>query len=196
MNILFVDVCVRGEISNTRKLCQAALETLETRYPQAQVERVDLNALRPEPLHPEYAQERSALHAANAFENPIYDFARQFAAADLIVIGAPYWDLSFPAVLKIYLERVCAVGVTFAYNADGSPYSLCKAEKLLYVSTAGGPVGEEYNLGFDYIRGLCEVFFGIKQLGCYLLDGLDAAEDPRPLVEKAERELRDMLREW
>lgn len=196
MNILFVDACVRGEISNTKKLCHAAIEELTTRYPDAKIQQVELNALRPEPLHPEHVETRSALHATDSYDHAIYDFARQFAQADQIIIGAPYWDLAFPAVLKIYLERVCAVGVTFAYRSDGSPYGLCKGEKLLYISTAGGPVREEYNMGFHYIKGLCQAFFGIKELSCFLLDGLDAAENPGERMEKGEAELRQMLRQW
>ena len=41
--------------------------------------------------------------------------------ADEIVIGAPYWDLSFPAALKTYLEHCCVCDVTFHYTQEGRP---------------------------------------------------------------------------
>ena len=31
-----------------------------------------------------------------------------------IVVAAPFWDLSVPAVLKVYIENISADGVTFA----------------------------------------------------------------------------------
>ena len=40
----------------------------------------------------------------------------------VIVIAAPYWDLSFPAVLKTYLEQINVLGVTFDYSDDGHEY--------------------------------------------------------------------------
>lgn len=195
MTILFVNACVRGEESKTLKLCRAALDELKQKYPQAQVREVNLNLDRPEPLHPELAQERSALHAAKDYNHPIFDYAKEFAAADQILIGAPYWDLSFPSVLKIYLERVCAVDVTFAYSPEGKPYSLCKATKLLYVTTAGGPVGD-YNLGYDYIKGLSDVFFGIQEVQCFDVRGLDMGVDVAALIAQGEEDIRKLIRSW
>jgi len=37
-----------------------------------------------------------ALIAAGSFDDPMFALARQFAAADEVVIAAPLWDLSFP----------------------------------------------------------------------------------------------------
>ena len=53
---------------------------------------------------------------------------KQFAAADVIVIAAPYWDLMFPAVLKTYLENITVTGITFCYSDQGRPQSMCKAK--------------------------------------------------------------------
>lgn len=192
MKILFVNACVRGEASSTLKLCRAALDALAEKYPKAVVTEVDLNLDRPEPLHPEQAEQRSALHAAKAFDHPIYGYARAFAAADLIVIGAPYWDLSFPSVLKVYIERICAVDVTFAYSSEGHPYGLCRADRLLYISTAGGPV-EGYNLGFDYIKALCDLFFGIPDVRCFMIPGLDMGGDIPTAIEAGKEQLRGLV---
>lgn len=195
MNILFVNACVRGEASNTLKLCRAALAALQEKYPEATISEVNLNKDRPEPLHPEAAEQRSALHAAKAYDHPIYAYAREFAAADKIVIGAPYWDLAFPAVLKIYLERICAVDVTFAYSAEGAPYGLCRSDQLLYISTAGGPV-EGLNLGFDYIKALCAAFFGIPEVRCFMIPGLDTGIDVPAAIRAGEEELRALVKAW
>ena len=42
----------------------------------------------------------------------MFDYANAMAQADMIVIAAPYWDMSFPASLKIFLEAASVVGIT------------------------------------------------------------------------------------
>lgn len=104
--------------------------------------------------------------------------AEQFAQADEIVVAAPYWDLSFPAILKVYLERICVSGVTFHYVGDQAE-GLCRAEKAVYVSTAGGYVGERH-LGEEYVRTLFQQMFGIPAFTTVRCEGLDIwGSDPR-----------------
>ena len=88
------------------------------------------------------------------------------------MIAAPYWDLSFPAVLKQYFEQINVLGVTFTYTPEGIPKGLCRAEKLYYVMTAGGCyVPEEF--GFGYVRALAQNFYGIADVELIRAVGLD-----------------------
>ena len=113
----------------------------------------------------------------------MFRYAKQFAAADEIVIAAPFWDLSFPAKLKIYLEQIAVAGITFDY-IDGRPKGLCKAKKLTYVTTSGGPIFEDF--GYAYIKALAQKFYGIPQTEAVRAMNLDvdmiSAED---LLQKA-----------
>ncbi len=188
MKILFVNACVRGNVSNTLKLCRYTLERLQEKYPDAEIEEVNLLQDRPLPIYGEEAQLRSELREANDWEHPMFSYAKQFASADFVVIGAPYWDLAFPSVLKVYFERICVVGITFEYSPEGKISGLCKADKLLYISTAGAPV-VPLNLGFDYIAALGEKFFGITEAIPYTLCGMETGQDIIPLMEKAEEDL-------
>ena len=71
------------------------------------------------------------------------------------MIAAPFWDLSFPASLRQYLEQVNVPGITFRYTEEGIPVSLCRARRLYYVTTAGGYYfPEEY--GYGYVKALAE----------------------------------------
>ena len=195
MKILFVNACLRGGESNTLTLCRAALEALLAHHPEAEVQEVDLAALRLLPLYGEDIKRRSALHAEEAYSDAIYDCARDFAAADCILIGAPYWDLSFPAALKVYLERVCAADVTFSYTAEGKTRGLCRAQQALYITTAGTSVAG-LNLGYDYVRTLAELFFGIPAVSCFSLGGFDLGGDTAALLEAGIRDLRALLAGW
>ena len=82
-----------------------------------------------------------------------------------------YWDLSFPAVLKVYLEWSSALGITFRYDEDGQQVGLSQARALVYLTSAGGPV-EGQNYGFDYLKAL-GAMFGIPHAYCVAAEGLD-----------------------
>ena len=107
-----------------------------------------------------------------AFDDEMFRYARQFAAADEIVIAAPYWDMSFPSLLKVYFEHVTVSGLTFAYGETGAPVKLCKANTLRYFSTVGGFVKDQGHHGVSYIQALCAMY-GIENFFEYHIDGLD-----------------------
>ncbi len=113
-------------------------------------------------------------------------FARAFAAAEEIVIAAPYWDLSFPAAVKTFTEHITVNGVTFSYGPDGRPRGHCRAKRLFYVMTAGGPVLEP-NHGFAYIRDLAAMFYGIPETVLFSAELLDVdGMDPERILREAE----------
>ena len=75
-------------------------------------------------------------------------------------------------MLKQYFEIINVIGVTFKYNEQGIPQGLCRADKLYYVTTAGGEYfPEEY--GFGYVRALSLNFYGIKDVRLIKATGLD-----------------------
>lgn len=165
MTTLFVNACLRGEESRTLALCREYLAGKDD------VVEVDLSELGLTPYSAENAAYRSERQHAGAFDDPVFLLARQFAAADEIVIGTPYWDLSFPAALKVYIECVCACGVTFHYGDDGSCIGDCKARRLVYITSCGGFV-EGANYGYEYLCGIAKMF-GIPDTAFVAAEGLD-----------------------
>ena len=77
----------------------------------------------------------------------------------------------FPAVVKNYFEKITVNGLTFVYGENGIPKGLCKAKRLIYVTTSGGPI--MYNFGFEYISALAKCFYGINDVQCVNAQGLD-----------------------
>lgn len=165
METLFVNACLRGEQSRTLALCERYLEGVPN------VREVNLAQVRPEPLYADQVAYRASLQEAGDFDDPIFDLAKEFAAADEIVIGAPYWDLSFPAALKVYIERVSVMDITFHYTEQGLCEGLCNARRLTYITSCGGSV-EPLNLGYDYFCGIARMF-GIDQVGFAAAEMLD-----------------------
>ena len=194
--ILFVNACVRKE-SRTKILADRLLAKLkeDTKCnPENDIKNTAENVI--EELRLEemsfpaadeaFLQKRDALLAAGKFEEPLFAPARQFASADTIVIAAPYWDLSFPAALKQYIEQVNVVGITFEYTPEGFPRGLCRAKKLYYVMTAGGTyVPEEF--GYGYVKALAQNFYGIQDVELIKAVGLDIiGADVNKIIGEAE----------
>ncbi len=181
MKILFVNACVRKE-SRTRGLAERVLEKLQMENDRVEEIRVsEVDAIRDEA----FIVSRNGASEAMDFSASAYAPARQFAEADMIVIAAPYWDLSFPAILKAYFEQINVVGLTFEYTEDGKPRGLCKAKKLIYVTTAGGPIlSDDY--GYGYVKSLAQAFYGIPEVCEIKAEGLDVfGADVEKLLDNA-----------
>ena len=97
---------------------------------------------------------------------------RSSTPADERIVRVRYWDLSFPAMLKQYIEHINVLGITFEYTPEGIPKGLCKADKLYYVTTAGGNYVPD-DFGFGYIKALAQNFYGIKDVKLIKASGLD-----------------------
>ena len=178
--ILFINGCVR-EGSRTLELAQAVLSR-ET----DDIQEVKLYEDGPDGLTWETLQERERLLQQGELDHGMFRWARQFAAADTIVVAAPYWDLLFPAKVRDYLEAVTVSGVTFRYGNNGVPQGLCRAKRLIYVTTAGGPIFA--NFGFEYVKAMAQGFYGISDVSLVKAEGLDIwGADPRAILEQAKR---------
>ena len=176
--ILFIDACVRKEKSRTRYLAEKLLDKLEDEEIVTRVlDDENLKALDGESL-----KKREELLENGNLNDESFRLAKEFSKADKIVIAAPYWDMSYPALLKIYLELINISGITFVYGENGRPKGLCNAKELSYVTTSGGFIHN--NFGFDYVKALANNFWGIEKTEFYKAEGLDIiGNDPEKIVE-------------
>lgn len=163
--ILYINSCVR-EDSRTDKIARAVLEKLGGEYTEVYLPNENLELLSRERL-----EKRTRLIAQGDYSDEMFCYAKQLAAADKIVISAPYWDLSFPALLKLYIENIYVTGIVSEYGTDGRPHGLCKAKELIYVTTAGGPYVPNYS--FAYIKDLAENYLGIEKATLIKAEMLD-----------------------
>ncbi len=184
--ILYVNACVRKD-SRTRSLAEKLLSRLDRPIEEIRLADISFPA-----INEEYLNMRDQLISEEDYQNPLFDLARQFSEADEIVIAAPYWDLSFPAVLKQYLEQINVVRITFKYSEDGIPVGLCRAKRLFYVTTAGGLyVPEEY--GFGYVKALAQNYYGIQDVRKIEALGLDIyGADVHAIMTSAADQLKGM----
>lgn len=173
--LLFVNACVRGEESRSLALARRFLAAYTAAHPDDTIIYRDLVRNRLEPHYPEHLARRDALAAVGKLDDPMFADAWQFARADKIILAAPLWEMTFPAILKIYLECVSMRDITFGYEESGL-VGRCRADKMLFISTRGS----DYSLtqtawmetGTHELRALCAMF-GIPHFQSLYAEGLD-----------------------
>ena len=187
--ILYINACTRSD-SRTDRLARHLLENLGGDAVEHK-----LDAFSFPPVNEAFLSWRDSCSASGDFSSPVFGPAKEFAEADAVVIAAPFWDLSFPSVLKQYLEQITVLGLMFCYTEEGIPKGLCKARRLYYVTTAGGPVfSSEY--GFGYVRALAGSYYGIPNAELILAEGLDLqGADVESILRAAEQEIDKLFSE-
>lgn len=192
--VLFVDCCIRRENSRTKKLADYVLEKLK----QNRDYEIETLCLMDESLSyfsDGFFLQREELLAKKNFEHPRFRYANQFSTADKVIIAAPFWDLSFPALLKVYIENLCVEGITFGCDERGC-FGTCKSDHMLYVTTRGGMYeNDSMEMGSRYMEAMSK-FFGIDRYDCIAAEGLDAGIRPvndimKEAMAKADEILKD-----
>ena len=163
---LFINACVRKG-SRTRRLAEFHMGADRKAWKEVYLPSIDFPR-----VDEAFLTWRDACIQSGDYSSPVFDLAKDFAAAEEIVVAAPFWDLSFPSTLKQYFEQICVLGITFIYTEDGQPRGLCRAKKLTYVTTAGGPVYSA-DYGYGYVRALATIFYGIPQTRLIKAENLD-----------------------
>jgi FMN-dependent NADH-azoreductase len=184
-DVLFIDCCIRGEESRTRKLAGAFLNELE-RSGGYETERL---VLMDEPLIPltgGFFLQRERLLGEGGLGHPRFRYAHRFQRAERIVIAAPFWDLSFPALLKIYIENLCVQGITFDCDEQNGCFGVCRASRMLFLTTRGGALeGSPVDNGTKYLRDMTS-FFGIPRFDYVAADAMDLGlEPPESILNRA-----------
>lgn len=176
--ILFINGCIRTE-SRTLILAKHLLSKLRGEIEEVNLAQENIPALSAVTL-----KLRGDLLASEQFDHPMLRYARQFKEADIIVMAAPYYDLSFSSNLKNYLEAVACVGLTFYYDEHEVAQTHTKARKLYYVSTGGGVLKKQY--GFEYVKALVGEFYHIYDVQGFFAEKLDLlGSDSEAIMQEA-----------
>ena len=167
--LIVIDSCMRQD-SRTKVILEAALDELISRY---EIEIIDVNALALPPVTPQTLKERTAGYVPEQ----TLTLARKIASADRLVIAAPFWDRSFPSVLKAFFENISLYNVTF--TDDGTTCKgLCRCRKVLYITTRGMniPTGDSRDQGTSYLKALSTLWGlgDVVTLASWNLDYLSA----------------------
>lgn len=171
--VLYIKANIKNEgESRTFKVSDSFVEEYKKNNPEDEIITLDLYKENIDFLRADDLGKLFGPKDEESKNNSILKYAYQFADADKYIIAAPMWNLSFPAILKAYIDYVSVSGITFKYTAEG-PVGLLNNKKAVHiVSRGGGYDNSPYEIGDRYLRTILG-FFGIKDIETIAIDNLD-----------------------
>lgn len=186
--VLYIKANIKPEgQSRTFQISDTFIEEYKKQHPEDEIVTLDLyqediDFLRPEDLGVLFGPktEESKRH-------PHLKYAYQFIEADKYIVATPMWNLSFPAILKAYLDYVSVSGITFKYTEKG-PVGLCQNKKALYIVSRGGAyTNTPIEMGERYLKTLFG-FFGITDMETLVAENLDGVPEQAADIVEATKE--------
>ena len=168
--LLYIDGCIRNGLSRTKRIAEPIVAALQTRY---EVTTLTLNELPLAIVKEDLITRRNG----GDIDPTVLHWAEMIRDADRIVIAAPFWDMSFPAALKNFLELCSIFNVTFCSN-ETTCCGNCKAEKLLYITTRGMDIktGDPLEQGTPYLKALSRLW-GIGPMEVVAAENMDYSSE-------------------
>ena len=128
----------------------------------------------------------------------IVELTEQFISADMYVIAAPMWSLSFPAPLKEYIDCIVMDGKTIDLSNDKLDGLLDnKPRGMVYIQSSGANINwmskKFLNRGLNYVEDMMKAL-GIKRFEELLVDGTGyTEEEKKDAIEKALNKIDDVI---
>ncbi|MBF0313791.1 MAG: NAD(P)H-dependent oxidoreductase [Oligoflexia bacterium] len=195
MKILVVHSSANTATSTTREYTEKVVQKLKSKYQHSEVVVRDLiknpiphfDPLTLKAFFTKAEERSSELKEAIKFSEQVTD---EFLAADVVVIGAPMYNFSIPAVFKGWIDYIVRVGRTFHYTATG-PKGLVDAQKELLIVTASGSVyhnsaAKDFDHQELYLRHIFG-FLGISKIDFIRVEGTAVGGD----IVKKSREVAE-----
>lgn len=155
-SLVVINACMR-EGSRTQKILDVLLGVLGKKY---NIEIIDLSTLNMSWIGEKDLKDRDNGYVPEEFVS----MSKKVANADRLVIAAPFWDMSFPSVLKVFFENISLFNITFT-STQTECVGLCKAKKVLYITTRGMNIktGDPLEQATPYIKALSKLW-GLGEL--------------------------------
>jgi FMN-dependent NADH-azoreductase len=145
MRLLHIDTSIQNTGSVSREMSRAAVERLKKEIPDLNVQYRDFAA---QPLA-HLSAPVFAAHVQNAdvsgFDQAAVDDVvesrkalEEFLAADILVLGVPFYNYSVPSSLKAWIDRIVVAGKTFTYGGPNGPIGLAAGKRVIVLLARGG----------------------------------------------------------
>lgn len=187
MNILYITASSKDEsLSTSKQVGKKFLEKLQENI-NAEITTLDLyNDFIPLPKA-KYFTTRASLVSGEYLENlsssekkdisRMEELTENFLAADVIIIATPMWSISFPSVLKQYIDCICLNNKLISITEDEVKGLLTnKKRAMVYIQTSGGDypaiLSRVTNHGLTYMKDLFN-FLGIYLFIPLLVEGTE-----------------------
>jgi len=128
----------------------------------------------------------------------IISLCEQFRSADVYVLAAPMWSLSFPAPVKEYIDCIVQADKTIVFESE-KPYGILddKDRSFIYVQSSGANIPwlirPALNKGLNYVHDIIK-FLGISRFEELLVDGTGASNvEMEQAIERAKSKIENMI---
>ncbi len=198
------------ELSASKTVGRTFVNKFLEKHKEFILEELDLYQCHIPRLEYEYFEKRNCMIKEEDFSklnekqqeevHKIVKLVDQFKEADLYVIAAPMWRLSFPAPLKEYIDCIVMDGKTIKISENKMEGLLNdKPRAMVYIQSSGAPIPwmlrSIFNKGLDYVRDIMK-YIGIKKFEELLVDGTGFTEEERrEAIEEANKEVNKLIEE-
>ena len=190
-NVLVLKSSVLADNSQSNKLADYAIEKLQGNnivvrdLAQNQLPQFDATATTAVRGEPKTDEEKQLLALSD-------ELVTELKTADVVVIGAPMYNLNIPTQLKAYFDFIARPRVTFQYTENG-PQGLLKGKKAIVLCTFGG-LYDEKNIVTQYMKAILG-FVGITDVQFVYAQGIGfGAEAIEKAIHLAKVEINDIIR--
>jgi FMN-dependent NADH-azoreductase len=177
------------QMSYSLAVGKAFVDAYKEKHPQDHVVHLDLYKLGIPHIDADVFSGWGQLRSGAAFDKlpesekskitKLNELVDQFVAADKYVFVTPMWNLSFPPVLKAYIDAICIAGKTFKYTEQG-PAGLLNNKQAFHIQARGGIYSEgpaaALESGHSYLVKILN-FIGISQVDAIFVEGMSAFPD-------------------
>jgi len=203
MKILVVSYLPSGQVSRTKKLLDAFLESVENKN---SLEHLDLLEDVPDFFDKNNLEAYKQRNYKGQTLSPelqksiekIDRMVAQFVAADIVVMAFPMYNFSVPGLVKTYFDSIILKGETFDMGEKGF-IGLMKDKKALILMSSGGVYKGENN-PYDYATGLAKLtfeFMGFSPVELIMAQGMDMQTvDNKEVIVQAQEKVREIASEW
>lgn len=132
-------------------------------------------------------EELSAVEKAKV--GRLSELVEQFVSYDKYVFVTPFWNFSYPPIMKAYLDSVSLAGKTFKYSEQGQPIGLLTDKKALHIQARGGFYSDgpaaSLEMGHRHLEVMMQ-FFGVPSFEGLFIEGHNKApEKAKEIKENA-----------
>lgn len=167
-NVLVLKSSILAENSQSNHLADYAIEKLQGHHiivrdlSKDQLPHFDTAAATAVRGEPKTEQEKQLLALSD-------ELVAELKNADMLIIGAPMYNLNIPTQLKSYFDFVARPRVTFQYTANG-PEGLMTGKKAIVLCAFGGLYDEE-NIVTQYMKNILG-FIGVTDVQFVYAQGI------------------------
>ena len=208
--LLYISVNSKPEnLSSSKMVARKFINKFLERNGDFKVEEVDLYKEHIPRLEYQYFKDRNCVISEEEVKKlpekdqkeirKIRDLCDQFISAQMYVIAAPMWSLSFPAPLKEYIDCIVQEEKTISFEKGKKPKGLLddKERAVVYIQSSGGNIpwilDPIMDKGENYVAQIMKAM-GIKNVQELKVDATGTTEEEREnAIRDAEEKIDSIL---